>query len=346
MKIKIYGCTGSFPRTMTGEEIAQKIYNYQKTLNANGGYENYLRKLGLESKVDNEGNLSEEEFSNFLTNRSNFDFWIGNTYGGNTPCVYIQTADNKHIALDAGAGFLRLSKDLMKLQSFKDSEDEVFIFLSHFHWDHIQAVPFSALIFTQNKMKFIGMPVIGNENVQTIVEKQMNKYNFPIKLDHVNKNITFFEIAGPSQIGEQTIIKPYKMEHPLIGSYTYKITDTKTNKSIVYMTDFEQPPDKLEDKLIEICKDANTLIIDAHFTPGESTNYQGWGHGNFGNAIDLARLAGIKNLILFHHNFNKTDKELFKTETDVLGYLDVSKSSFEGFDLNVYLAREGLELTI
>ncbi len=346
MKIKIYGCTGSFPRTMTGDEIAGKIYNYQKVLNEHGGYKNYIKKKGIENKLDDKGNLPEDEFKKFIKNRKNFDFWIGNTYGGNTPCVYIQTNDGKHIALDTGAGFLNLSKDLMKNQSFQQNKEEIYIFLSHYHWDHIQSIPFSALIFSQNKMKFVGMPVPGNENIQTIIEKQMNKYNFPIKLDHVNKNITFYEITDASQIGEQTVIKPYKMEHPLIGSYTYKITDTKTHKSVVYMTDFEQPPDKLEEKLIEICKGANTLIIDAHFTPGESTNFQGWGHGNFGNAIDLARLAGIKNLILFHHNFNKTDKQLYKTETDVCGYLDVSKSSFEGFDINVYLAYEGLEVKI
>jgi phosphoribosyl 1,2-cyclic phosphodiesterase len=234
----------------------------------------------------------------------------------------------------------------MKLSGYKKNNEELYIFLSHYHWDHIQGIPFSALIFTQNKMKFVGMKGDENTNVKDILEGQMNKYNFPISLDFMNKNISFFEIDKTAKIGEYTEIIAYPMEHPLIGSLTYKIRDIETGKSIVYSTDFEQPPDKLEKKLIEICKGSDVLIIDAHFTPGESTNYQGWGHGNFGNAIDLARLSGIKELILFHHNFNKTDKELYKTELDIRGYLNVSKDSFPDFNLKVNLAYEGLEIII
>lgn len=344
MKLKIYGATGSFPRCMSADEMVDKIYHYQKLVNHYGGFEKLLSAAQLKNKTDKNGNLSKEDFTELLHNNELFEFWIGNTYGGNTSCIYIETSDGKHISLDAGAGFIPLSRDLMKLPDFGKNQDELYILLSHFHWDHIQGIPFSALIFTQNKMKFIGMPVTAEINLQHIIESQMNKYNFPIPLDFINKNITFYEIEKTAMIGKNTLIAVYPMEHPLIGSYTYKITDTQTGKSMVYATDFEQPTDKLEEKLIGICKGSDILVIDAHFSPGESTNFQGWGHGNFGNAVDLARLAGIKDLILFHHNFNKTDKELFKTENDVKGYLEVSRDSFPGFNLNVHFAREGLEI--
>jgi ribonuclease BN (tRNA processing enzyme) len=346
MKLKIYGATGSFPKTMGNEEILQKLYSYQVEINKKGGFKEYLKSKGFDKLSDKKDNISIENFRTLLDDPDEFDFWIGHTYGGDTPSLYIKTDDNIHIALDCGAGFIKLSKDLAALEDFSKNNGEVFIFLSHYHWDHVQGLPFSALIFTQNKMRFFGMPVSENEGVKEVLESQMNKINFPIPLDLINKSMSFYTTEKPVRIGENTKITPFKMEHPLIGSYTYKIEDLKSGKSIVYATDFEQAPDRLEDGLIKICKGADILIIDAHFTPGEASKFVGWGHGNFGNAVDLARLANIKNLIIFHHNFTKTDEDIFNTEKDVLGYVSLSKESFDDFELNVHFAREGLEIDI
>lgn len=346
MKLKVYGSTGSFPRAMKNDELLEKFYHYQKRINEEGGFNNFIQNRGLENSLDREGNLSFDKFQEMVQNESNFDFWIGNTYGGNSTCLYLNTDDDKHISFDAGSGFINLSKDLIKLPGFKKNLEEIYIFLTHFHWDHIQGIPFSALIFTQNKMKFVGMPVDNKVNIKSILNNQMNKYNFPIPLDYVNKSISFYEVKEKVKIGKHTEITPFFMEHPLIGSYTYKIENLNSGKSIVFATDFEQPVDKLEDRFIDICRDSDVLIIDAHFTPGEATNFEGWGHGNFGNAVDLARLSGIKTLILFHHNFNKTDRELYKIEKNVEGYLKVSKESFKDVNLEVMVASEGLELEI
>ena len=346
MKLKIYGSTGSFPKTMGNEEILKKLYSYQSEINKKGGFSSYIKSKGLDKSLDKNGNIPFEDFKTLLDDPNEFEFFIGHTYGGDTPCIYITTDDNIHIALDCGSGFIKLSKYLVSLESFSADKGELFVFLSHYHWDHIQGLPFSALIFTQNKMRFFGMPVNENEGVKEVLEGQMNKINFPIALDFMNKNISFYTTKKPVRLGENIKITPFKMEHPLIGSYTYKIEDTSSGKSIVYATDFEQPPDRLEDALVKICKGADTLIIDAHFTPGEASKFIGWGHGNFGNAVDLARLAGIKNLIIFHHNFTKTDWDIYKTEQDVLGYVNLSKESFDNFKLNVYFAKEGLEINI
>ena len=343
MKVKIYGATGSFPRCIRNEELAEKIYHYQKKINENQNFNNFLKLAGIDISFDETGMIPFEIFKKFLYD--NFDFWIGRTYGGDTSSIYIKTDDEKYLIFDAGSGLIKLSKDILNESGFKDNIQEVNIFLTHFHWDHIHGIPFSGLIFTQNKINFYSMPAPGY-SLKSILEDQMNKFNFPIPLNFYNKKISYTEIEDRIIIGECTEIVPYEMEHPLVGSYVYRVNNLKTGKSVVYATDFEQPPDKLDELLIEICRDADTLIIDTHFTPGESFNFKGWGHGNFGNAVDLARLAKVKHLILFHHNFNKTDKELFETEVNVRGYLALSKDSFQDMNLQISVAYEGLEIEL
>ncbi len=50
--------------------------------------------------------------------------------------------------------------------------------------------------------------------------------------------------------------------------------------------------------------------MDAQYTPAEYPQKVGWGHSTYGDALRLAREAHVKHLVLFHHDPNRTDKEL------------------------------------
>jgi phosphoribosyl 1,2-cyclic phosphodiesterase len=66
---------------------------------------------------------------------------IGNRrYGGNTTCVKVRLDNDTLIILDCGTGLRALGKSL--LGEFADRPLEAYVFLTHFHWDHIQGIPF------------------------------------------------------------------------------------------------------------------------------------------------------------------------------------------------------------
>ena len=65
-------------------------------------------------------------------------------YGGHTPCVLLE-ADHKILIFDAGTGIHQLGKKLIK-----DNQD-IYLFLSHYHWDHIQGFPFFSPVYQQGK---------------------------------------------------------------------------------------------------------------------------------------------------------------------------------------------------
>ncbi|HQU57387.1 MAG TPA: hypothetical protein PLG88_08145, partial [Chitinophagaceae bacterium] len=65
-------------------------------------------------------------------------------YGGDTTCIYLDLLTNDRskmiVAFDAGTGIRKLGKDIA-LGKIPDTEFILLVF-SHFHWDHIQGLPF------------------------------------------------------------------------------------------------------------------------------------------------------------------------------------------------------------
>src|SRR5438093_5867439 len=59
-------------------------------------------------------------------------------YGGNTPCVAVESSGGQVVILDAGTGIRALGLELVERQNGAVRAE---ILLSHAHWDHIQGLP-------------------------------------------------------------------------------------------------------------------------------------------------------------------------------------------------------------
>lgn len=63
-------------------------------------------------------------------------------FGGNTSCLEIRAGENDPVIFDAGSGIRAVGQ--MLLEEAGGKPIDATIFLTHFHWDHIQGIPFSA----------------------------------------------------------------------------------------------------------------------------------------------------------------------------------------------------------
>ena len=70
-------------------------------------------------------------------------------YGGNTSCVSAHFDGAKILILDAGTGIRELGKALL------DDSSQLFVLLSHSHWDHVQGFPFFAPIYRADREIFM-----------------------------------------------------------------------------------------------------------------------------------------------------------------------------------------------
>ena len=138
-------------------------------------------------------------------------------YGGNTSCVSI-TAGNKMLILDAGTGIRNLGSNLIS-----KPEIEIFILITHSHWDHIQGFPFFKPIYQTERPVYM-FPTLHKKNVvlSSLVE-QMDGAHFPVTPDQVPSNFNFITENPLGVLADQGFnVELVPMNHPG-GAFGYKI---------------------------------------------------------------------------------------------------------------------------
>ncbi len=86
---------------------------------------------------------------------------------------------------------------------------------------------------------------------------------------------------------------------------------------------------------------ADLLIHDAMYTPEELLEHRGWGHSTFEEAVSLAAEAGVKRLVLFHHEPEHGDQAI-----DALLAAARRQAKAAGKPGEVLAAQEGMQLTL
>jgi len=84
------------------------------------------------------------------------------------------------------------------------------------------------------------------------------------------------------------------------------------------------------------------LIHDAMYTPGELEEHRGWGHSTYEEAVTLAQDAGVKRLVLFHHEPEHDDKEM----DALLAAARKFAKKRDAAGLEVTAAQEGMKVTL
>lgn len=250
-------------------------------------------------------------------------------YGGNTTCVVIEEANTK-IVFDAGTGFRNFGRELMKTGPVGHN---IHLFVSHYHWDHLQGFPFFTPGYIKgNEINFYGETKY-NKTIQDMMKRQQEFINFPVELSGMAAKLNFFEIREK----DETNLGPFKItsikvNHPG-GNFAFRV-ESKTG-AFVYATDIEHyaVPDN---NLINFAKDAKILFYDAQFTPEEYPKYVGWGHSTYDEGIKVAMMANAKELHLCHHAPEHTDEFIDKH------IQQPAQAKFE----NAFCVQEGWEVTI
>jgi phosphoribosyl 1,2-cyclic phosphodiesterase len=257
-------------------------------------------------------------------------------YGGNTSCVSIELGSDKILVLDAGTGIRELGKTL------RERTAEIYILLSHNHWDHIQGFPFFTPIY-EKKRKIYIFPIMKGKKLLCSLIEQMDGANFsvsPKNLPSEYECVTRSPIAYMRDNG--FYVSRIATNHPN-GCYGYRIINE--GRTVAYITDNElSPPYKKAtefDKFVRFCNHADVLIHDAQYIERDMPHKHGWGHSLVSQVCELAMVADVKHLILFHHDPERSDKELDSIQEKARSWFQKNNNSIQ-----CTAAFEGLELEI
>jgi phosphoribosyl 1,2-cyclic phosphodiesterase len=213
-------------------------------------------------------------------------------FGGNTACIEIRRGDQA-VVFDGGTGLRALG-----LAQTEAGEAAFSIFFTHFHWDHIQGLPFYPPLYrSDSKIVFHSSHPAGV--LRRILEDQMKGPYFPVEMPAALAEQSYRQIGPEGLQLDGLTIRPFPLHHPG-GATGYRVDAPEG--AIVYASDYEHGHAELDRVLLEYARGADLLICDAQFTPEEYEARKGWGHSTWLQAACLARRAGVKKLLLFHHD--------------------------------------------
>jgi phosphoribosyl 1,2-cyclic phosphodiesterase len=253
-------------------------------------------------------------------------------YGGNTACVEVRCGD-KLIILDAGSGIRQLGMSLDPKKHLT-----AYFFFSHLHWDHIQGFPFFRPGFQPGNRFHIYAKRQLNTTVENLLAGQMMYPHFPKSLEDMAAQMTFHELdhGDEVRIGE-ALITCTPANHP-DGCITFRIEYRK--RSLIYATDTEHF-ETLDPVLKKHSSNADCLIYDAMFTEEEYLGKNGempragWGHSTWKEGVKMARAAGVKRLVLFHHDPAHDDDFISGIEADARREFPQTYAAYEGLTFNL-----------
>lgn len=250
-------------------------------------------------------------------------------YGGNTTCLEVRTPANDIFVIDGGTGVRNLGIALLRESAGQTLN--LRLLMTHFHWDHIQGLPFFGPLYAKsNQVTFLSG--LSPQAVKDTLEGQMVGPYFPIPFHFLAAQKDFHQIGDGGAGYSGITIRPFEMNHPQ-GAYGYRFE--AGGAVIVHASDFEHGDARFDAILREYAKDADVLICDAQFTPEEYENRKGWGHSTWLEGTRIARDAGAKRLVLFHHAPEHTDQEVAAIEAQARAVFPNTDAAREGMSIRV-----------
>lgn len=221
------------------------------------------------------------------------------TKTGNTTCTLLQTKQYS-IILDAGNGIYKLDK-------YADFKKPAFLFLSHFHLDHI------AGLHILNKFRFkSGLNIFCQKGGKKILN-YLIKQPFTDSIANLPYAVKVIELAeGKHLLPFLVKVKSLIHSAPCLG-YRFEIE----NKKIAYCTDTG-----VCQNLRELAKDADLLISECTLKSGQKTDH--WPHLNPETVAKVAKEAKAKKLILTHFDAN-----IYKTLRERKDAKKIAKTIFK-----------------
>ncbi len=257
-------------------------------------------------------------------------------YGRRTSCVSVE-AGGRLFIFDAGSGIEDLGQELVKEGRHK----ELWLFLTHFHKDHVEGLGAFACLYGDYALHIGGTPE-PHQTLEGMLRELLESSQDPRPL---TAPIDLYELREESyEVLPGVTLTSFYANHP--GTTLGLVLETQGRK-LAYCPDSELYGESAtamqdyDEKLGRLLKGADLLIHDGRYTVDDYLTLKSNGHSSFANAVDFAGLNEVKRLLLFHHDSQYSDPDLNRIAAEAARMI-----SGRGYRLQCELAREGLRIGI
>jgi phosphoribosyl 1,2-cyclic phosphodiesterase len=250
-------------------------------------------------------------------------------YGGNTPCLEFRSDSGSLLIVDCGSGLRMLGKSLAR--EFGARPVHAHVLLSHYHWDHIQGLPFFIPLYLETNQFHFHSFNLPQATLEDALQGQMTNPYFPVNMSAMLAQRTFSEVKpGPLQLDDFTI-HARRINHPQ-GCLSFRIENN--GKGVVYATDNEPGAPDYDQGIRELARGADVLVYDSQYSQAQlGGDRKGWGHSSWEEGVRVCEDAGVKQFILFHHDPDSDDPTIDRLQTCAQARFPNSRAAFEGMEI-------------
>ncbi|HXM83790.1 MAG TPA: MBL fold metallo-hydrolase [Burkholderiales bacterium] len=318
MRVRFWGTRGSMPVALTAADIRDKLA--QALLVAAG------------RRFESFGEAYE--FA-----QRELPFALTHTFGGHSSCVELEPRSNEYFVCDMGSGARPFGAHVLARQGGQPAT--VNVFMSHVHWDHIMGFPFFGPAYVPGtKIRIHGC----HDILEKAFRLQQAPPCFPVAFDQLAANIEFVKLVPGEarRVGEVSVTP--KIQRHSGDSYGYRFE--VGGKALVYTTDSEH---KLENRgeaqaFVAFFRGADMVVFDAMYSLAEVASVKAdWGHSSNIVGVELCQMAGVKHLVLFHHEPSSDDAAIESVLKDTRRLEELTRGAQP---LRISAAYDGLEIDL
>jgi phosphoribosyl 1,2-cyclic phosphodiesterase len=274
-------------------------------------------------------------------------------YGGNTTCVELQVGPHTLI-VDAGTGIINLGYDLVRRSKERGQPIRATLLLTHMHHDHTQGFPYFPPAYIGSSVLHILGPRTFEEDLDSTLSHAVLPPSFPVSLAEMPSLKVIRSLRETETVlleGEQSEPHVYNIyrdvipsgpdcvrvqihksfAHPRNGVYIYRVE--YRGRAVVFASDTEGYVDS-DQRLVNFARGADLIIHDAQYSADDYARFkQGWGHSTPQMAAEVARQAGARRLVLFHHEPRYDDAAIERLECEARAIFADSVAAYEGLEI-------------
>ena len=258
-------------------------------------------------------------------------------YGGNTSCVEVMLGGEAALVFDAGTGIRALGRDLARRGT-----RQIHLFLTHLHLDHLEGLRFFAPLWDERVTLEIWGP---RSTVLSLRDRIMRAFSpplFPLDFRDVPARVTFHNLPDEPWRADGVTLFADLVLHP---GPTLGFRLETGRSSLAYLPDHEPALVGIEGRSLDwisagaLARDADIVLHDAQYLEEEYDAKIGWGHSSVDHAVAFWRAAGARQLVLFHHDPDRSDRGLELLEERARGLSPSDRPP-------PLLAREGMVIEV
>jgi phosphoribosyl 1,2-cyclic phosphodiesterase len=233
-------------------------------------------------------------------------------YGGNTSCVEVTLEDGTALVLDAGTGIRALGLDLVRRGT-----RQIHLFVTHLHLDHLEGLRFFAPLWDEQVTLDVWGPRSPVAGLRERILRAFSPPFFPLDFRELPAQVAFHDLpTRPWRTNGVSLVADLVL-HP--GPTVGFRLETGAS-SLAYLPDHEPALAGIEGRSSDwisggaLAHAADVVLHDAHYFAEEYAAKIGWGHSSVEDAVAFCRAVDAGQLVLFHHEPDRSDRELERLE--------------------------------